>query len=523
MYHHYLDFEIKVDQAKDSQYPVDILQSPAGEIRGVMQFPLSEIELQNRLLMLENVLLRSGGRLRWNLTPQEQAIQDFGSILFDALFNADLRTIYFDSRRIAESQEKGLRIKLRIQPAELAVIPWEYLYDARNAEYVCLSKETPIVRYPEVSLHIKPLKISAPVRILGIISDLKDPQLEALDISSERQKISKATQSLTDKKLIEWKWLESPTWRDIQAVMRQGPWHILHYIGHGGFDQQSEQGTMILRDHDGRPSEMEAIKLARLLADHPSLRLVILNSCNSARGSQQYSFSSIAATLIRRGIPSVLAMQYAITDTAAIEFSQSFYESISDMLPVDTAVAEARKAMSIAINNSFEWGIPVLYMRTSSGEIFDFERTNLSDGSEVKPQKEFQDGESSKSQQSFSVSNREELLIPRIVSVAVSWSLPLLDDILNDWTPQLSSHDEIRQTGCLLRETLKSFDIPIDFAGAYIGSVQALYLMEPGHMERAVNGEIRRSKVEIRRLKSLIDDLALERVMHLTKEFERRF
>ena len=208
MYHHYLDFEIKVDQAKDSQYPVDILQSPAGEIRGVMQFPLSEIELQNRLLMLENVLLRSGGRLRWNLTPQEQAIQDFGSILFDALFNADLRTIYFDSRRIAESQEKGLRIKLRIQPAELAVIPWEYLYDARNAEYVCLSKETPIVRYPEVSLHIKPLKISAPVRILGIISDLKDPQLEALDISSERQKISKATQSLTDKKLIEWKWLE---------------------------------------------------------------------------------------------------------------------------------------------------------------------------------------------------------------------------------------------------------------------------------------------------------------------------
>ena len=60
-------------------------------------------------------------------------------------------------------------------------------------------------------------------------------------------------------------------------------------------------------------------------------------------------FSSTAAALVRLGSPAVVAMQYEITDRAAIEFSRYFYNSIAAGTPVDAAVARARRGMAIAI------------------------------------------------------------------------------------------------------------------------------------------------------------------------------
>jgi hypothetical protein len=100
------------------------------------------------------------------------------------------------------------------------------------------------------------------------------------------------------------------------------------------------------------------------------LRLVLLNSCEGARGSQRDIFSSTASILVRRGIPAVLAMQYEITDRAAIEFARAFYGALADGLPVDAAVAEARVAVSLGMTNTVEWGTPVLYMRSPDGVLF---------------------------------------------------------------------------------------------------------------------------------------------------------
>ena len=64
-------------------------------------------------------------------------------------------------------------------------------------------------------------------------------------------------------------------------------------------------------------------------------------------------------------MPAVVAMQYEITDGAAIEFSRDFYEALADSLPVDAAVTEARAAVSM--DSMLEWGTPVLYMRSPDG------------------------------------------------------------------------------------------------------------------------------------------------------------
>jgi hypothetical protein len=152
--------------------------------------------------------------------------------------------------------------------------------------------------------------------------------------------------------------------------MRGGPWQIFHFIGHGGFDPVADEGVLALANEAGTTQLLHATEVGRLLDTHRPLRLVLLNACEGARGSTRDLFSSTAATLAHRGMPAVLAMQYAISDRAAIEWTQVFYEAIADGLPVDAAVAEARTAVSLALPRTLEWGTLVLYLRTPDGVLF---------------------------------------------------------------------------------------------------------------------------------------------------------
>jgi tetratricopeptide (TPR) repeat protein len=365
----YLDVDMEIGAGSGRDYPVAVLRSPAGEARAMMRFPFDDLALENYLLKLQNVLVRSGGVRRRALSPQEQGVQEFGQRLFDALLTNDLRSCYDVSRREAAQHGMGVRLRLRIQAPELAALPWEYLYDSRQADYLCLSRQTLLVRYLEVQLPIQPLLIEPPLRILSLIASPTD--LDALDMAREQERMSRALQDLEASGQVEVTWLEGQTWRHVQRAMRAGPWHVFHFIGHGGFDPNADEGVLALANDEGKAHLLHATELGRLLANHETLRMVILNACEGAKGSQRDIFSSTAATLARRGIPAVLAMQEEITDQAAIECTRAFYEALSDGLPVDAAVAEARTAISVSLTNTLEWGTPVLYMRAPDGVLFD--------------------------------------------------------------------------------------------------------------------------------------------------------
>ncbi|MEI2692203.1 MAG: CHAT domain-containing protein [Anaerolineae bacterium] len=152
--------------------------------------------------------------------------------------------------------------------------------------------------------------------------------------------------------------------------MQAGPWHVFHFVGHAAFDPRSAEGVLLLAGDDGQTAPVSASQLAGLLADHHTLRLAVLNACEGAKGSEQSRFSSLAAGLVRRGLPAVLAMQYAISDRAAIEFTSSFYGALAAGLPIDAATSEARKAIDLALAGSLEWGTPVLIMRTPDGALW---------------------------------------------------------------------------------------------------------------------------------------------------------
>jgi len=106
-----------------------------------------------------------------------------------------------------------------------------------------------------------------------------------------------------------------------------------------------------------------------MIRGHRSLRLVILNACEGARSARDDPFGGVAQALVRQGIPAVIAMQFEISDPAALTFSQSFYQAIADGLPVDLAMVEARRAI-FAEGYEVEWATPVLYLRSPDGRIF---------------------------------------------------------------------------------------------------------------------------------------------------------
>lgn len=364
----YLDFDVEIGAGAGRDYPI-FARSPVGQTKGNLRFPFDRLELDNYLLLLQKALLVSGGTSHRLLAQREQAVHEFGQRLFEALFSEDVRGLYYFSLQKAQEEANGMRLRLHIQAPDLAALPWEYLYDPGLDEFLCLSHSTSVVRYPELAEPIQPLQVTPPLRILGMIASPGD--MDPLDVEREQGRMRAALKDLEAQGLVQLEWLPGQTWRHLQRAMRGGPWHIFHFIGHGGFHQG--EGVLALADDEGKTSLLSATQLGYLLANHSALRLAVLNACEGARADKRDLFSSTAATLARRGLPAVLAMQYDITDRAAIEYTRAFYEALADQLPVDAALAEARAAIHLGVHNSLEWGTPVLYLRAPDGMLFDLQ------------------------------------------------------------------------------------------------------------------------------------------------------
>jgi hypothetical protein len=291
----------------------------------------------------------------------------FGSQLFDFLFPREIRDLLAAARARAADEGEPIQLRLRVSTPRLAALPWEFAFDVADGDFMCLSGL--LVRDPEVSTRPRALAMTAPLRVLGMIAQPAGQQ--ELDVATEKRRLERALATLTGTGQVDLRWVDGQTWPKLQEAMAGAEWHVLHFIGHGSFDQQHEEGVLALADEDGRVSWRGAQRFGQLVRDHRSLRLVVLNSCQSGASSPADVHSSIAATAIRRGVAAAVAMQYDISDGAAIRFSSRFYESIAQNEPVDQSVRLARWAIKDANDDSLEWAIPVLYMRTAQGDVLD--------------------------------------------------------------------------------------------------------------------------------------------------------
>ena len=367
-----LDFDVAIESLGDG-YRARVITSPAGEAYADFALPFTEEYLTILILRVIGSIGRARRKVRRFQSEERGLLEDFGGQLFQAVFSGSVRECLGHSRLVADGIDAGLRIRLRL-PGALANIPWEYLYDPGYG-FLGLSPETALVRYVEMPAPVRPFPISPPLRILAMISAPDD--VPGLEGEEEWVKLTAALDDLIRDGLVEVDRLEAGTLAALQRPMRRREYHVLHFIGHGIYDEDAQDGALALEGADRKTRLVTGRDLGLMIRGHRSLRLVVLNACEGARSARDDPFGGVAQALVRQGVPAVIAMQFEISDPAALVFSQSFYQAIADGLPVDVATLEARRAM-FAEGNEIEWATPVLYLRSPDGRVFTRVREKVS-------------------------------------------------------------------------------------------------------------------------------------------------
>ena len=343
-----------------SGYRVDVVRSPAGEASAPVTVDLDTLLGQRKAL--EDAVLLSSLQSR-KIFPEEQRIRTFGQALFGALFG----TGPVASRYRAAERDDGLRIVLRVNDPALAGLPWESMYDEESGGYLCRRHE--LVRHVGVPAAAAPLAVTPPLRILGVVSSPRG--LPLLDVEKEKEQLDRALARLTSTGLVELAWAPSATWADLHDTLLGDTWHVVHFIGHGDFDPSHDTGMLALTSENGRMHMVDGSRFVDLLRQaRPMPRLVVLNSCSGAASSVTDLFSGTAAALVRGGVTAVAAMQYEITDDAAIAFARGFYGAIARGRGVDEAVSSARISILGLSDRTLEWVTPVLYLRGDDAHLF---------------------------------------------------------------------------------------------------------------------------------------------------------
>jgi len=269
--HTYLNFDLSIEPTIDG-YRARILSAPSGEGECDFMLPFSVEELQTFLPLSAHTMaalqLTSPSEESTNqLTPQH-----FGEQLFDAAFAGDVGIGLLRSLDEAKRRGAGLRIRLRLDNniSELAELPWEYLYAHPLNRFLLLSNQTVLVRYLALARQIKHLPVTAPLHILVIVSNPID--VVQLNVEAEWRRINDALTLLRTESLITLERLDQPTLAGLQNRLQQTPSiHIIHFIGHGCFDEIENIGGLLLETEAGQAQLVDAARLATLLIDHSSL------------------------------------------------------------------------------------------------------------------------------------------------------------------------------------------------------------------------------------------------------------
>lgn len=358
---------------------------------------MSSILYQNFDLLIE----RNGERYRAHVTgsPSGEANTFFdlpdttndshqmiGERLFHLIFSQEVGKCLALSWQKAQLAGTGLRLRLRIdnEASELATLPWELLYSPDWQRFLVLSHKTPLVRYILQTRDDPPLLVKGPLRILVVMSAPKDfPNLQG---NRESELLSTALSEFVAQGSVSIEQLHSATLEAVQNRLRKGDVHILHFIGHGYFDEANDEGGLYFEDESGHSCPVCATDLATVLCD-ATLRLVFLNACEGAVGGQTNFFAGVAQKLVQQQIPAVIAMQYRITDSAALRLSHTFYKALADGYPVDAALTEARKAVFTTGEHPelAEWATAILFSRSPNNQLFAKMETNPRSTSQGQP------------------------------------------------------------------------------------------------------------------------------------------
>ncbi|MBN1121091.1 MAG: CHAT domain-containing protein [Anaerolineae bacterium] len=313
-------------------------------------------------------------RFEWNATPEQsdilRALHEshstvshdnlivLGQALYRSMFTPDVAAAFDEARRNLKS-DTGIRLRLNIEPAALAALPWELMHDGR--EFLTVRSSFPLVRTMGSEQIMPRMTIRGPLRILYIGAspqtlpplNLEGPALDLQDMLGRE-----------NARRIQFDIMMDATLENLRTELLKD-YHVLCFAGHG------DESCIYLDDGYGGAQEISARGLAREL-DGKSTRMLFLASCETGaaveEGGQLEGFARQVARLAE--LPAVAAMQYAVSDYRANRLTARFFEVLAAFRPVDVALAEARKVTISQDQTNRDVFSPVLYLQSETSNIF---------------------------------------------------------------------------------------------------------------------------------------------------------
>lgn len=306
---------------------------------------------------IRNYTNRTGGTL-----PTEEEMVAFGGDLFETLFQGDVRRLYDEAR--ARQRSRKLDLVLTSMIPWIAEKPWEFAFDTGRQSFLA-TEEIHFVRNVLTNVPSAPITpVTGALRILVVAA--QPVGFGRLSADEETAVISRGFASLVAEGLVTIDVIPRATPKRLQQALQTGRYHIVHFIGHGVFDETRNEGCLVFEDEHGG-SLMLGQRSVREIFGGRGLSLVFLNACESGKGGLSDFNKGVAQSLVAHGLPALVANQYSVLDSSASSFAQHFYWSLAHGRSLGDAAREAR----IAVNYSFhgellDWAIPVLYARDAN-------------------------------------------------------------------------------------------------------------------------------------------------------------
>lgn len=295
----------------------------------------------------------------------EEFAKQFGGSLFAKLFPNGIGKLYDQAFKQADqSADTGLRVRLRIAPAEVAELPWEIAYEQPRDCFLATGLDTLLMRYVQLDKAIKGLQVTPPIKILVVVPGRYE------EIVKERLSLSQSLVNLANG--VEVQVLDhDATQNNIANALVQGDFHILHFVGDGALS--NDEPCLLLDDADSEGYCTVAPKeFYYFFKANPSLKLIVLHARSDDENSPV--LRCVAEELVKQGVPAAVSLRGRNKDSAATLFAQNFYRRLcasTDRGRVDIAACHGRIRMAAELPRSYQFGASVLVMRTPTGIVFE--------------------------------------------------------------------------------------------------------------------------------------------------------
>jgi hypothetical protein len=302
------------------------------------------------------------------LTDEEAKLAAYGQRLYGFLFGDGQKLEAFLEFNDSYRRQARLTLALHGNAAALWRLPWEYLHDGHD--FLVLHGRFLLSRVPHGLGEMQPSPAPLPLRILVVIAAPDDQK--PLDTEEEIGVIQTALDEAVRAGRVQVEYLDDATLPAIGEALRRFQPHVLHYTGHGKYDEEAERSFLALEDDSGKTKPAGIKELRPYLKDARDLRLVLLSGCQTACTSDVDAFSGVATGLLRESIPAVLAMQYSILDQSGIKLAQAFYAALAWGETPAQAAQHARLALwQFDEGPGYDWGVPALYLRAQGMRLID--------------------------------------------------------------------------------------------------------------------------------------------------------